>query len=211
MVVGTGQERPAGRRWARTEETRRQLLDAAREVFIEKGYTGAGISDVVERSGSSVGSVYHHFGGKTELYVALWEEYVGGLASAAAAAVAKARKDGVEAPLDQFEAGSLAYLDAVWRDRELLPVFYTGDGPPGFETLRRERNIEWIRRNLQVLGLGVKVEDRLLGAVLTALIGEAARTTVTCKNAREAHRVARHATVLARRLFDEGAEAEGGS
>ncbi|TQL67978.1 TetR family transcriptional regulator [Nocardioides albertanoniae] len=201
MSLEVDPQRSAGRRWAKTEETRRQLLDASSEVFAEKGYTVASVSDVVARAESSVGSVYHHFGGKEQLYLALWEEYVGRLAAAAAASVAKARKRGVEAPLDQFEAGALAYLDAVWEDRELLPVFYAGDGPPGFEVMRRRRNIEWIRRNLQVLGLGGTDEDQLLGAILTALIGEAARMTAACETKRQARAVAKHAIALAQRLF----------
>jgi len=205
MPTETERSRSTGRRWARTEETRRQLLDAAREVFIEKGYTGAGISDVVARSGSSVGSVYHHFGGKAELYLALWERYVGRLAHAAADALAKAASKGVSSPMDLFEAGSIGYLGAVWEERELLPVFYAGDGPPGFEVMRRDRNTEWIRRNLQVLGLGPDTEDQLLGAVLTALIGEAARMTVRCSSAKAAREVAENAAVLARRLYGERA------
>ena len=50
--------------WSRSAETRRVLLAAAREVFAAHGYDGASIADVVERAGSSVGSLYHHFGGK---------------------------------------------------------------------------------------------------------------------------------------------------
>lgn len=203
MSIGNEEPRTSGRRWAKTEERQQQLLTAAREVFIEQGFTGAGISDVVERSGSSVGSVYHHFGGKSELYLALWEQYVGVLAHAASEAVSRAAQAGIQEPMDLFEAGSLAYLEAVWKDRELLPVFYAGDGPPGFEVMRRERNEEWIRRNLQVLALGQGAEDRLTGAVLTVLIGEAARMTVSCRTAREAKRVARHAVRLARRLYEE--------
>lgn len=202
MSMETESPRPGGRRWAKTEETRRQLLDASREVFAEKGYTVAGVSDVVARAGSSVGSVYHHFGGKEQLYLALWDEYVGRLAAAASSSVAKARAAGTMSPLDQFEAGALAYLDAVWEDRQLLPVFYAGDGPPGFEAMRRQRNSEWIRRNLQVLGLGVSDENRLLGAILTAMIGEAARMTASCETKRQARRVSRHAIKLVRRLFD---------
>ena len=57
--------------WARTAETQRALLDAARAVFAEQGFSDASIADVVERAGSSVGSLYHHFGGKSELYFAL--------------------------------------------------------------------------------------------------------------------------------------------
>ncbi|WP_028658538.1 TetR/AcrR family transcriptional regulator [Nocardioides insulae] len=201
MTTEAGEPRPSGRRWARTEETRRQVLEAARDVFIEKGYTGAGISDVVARSGSSVGSVYHHFGGKSELYLAVWEEYVGDLAHAAAEGVAKAGASGARDPMRLFEGGTIAYLREAWEHRELLPIFYTGDGPPGFEVLRRERNTEWIRRNVQVLDLGDSRADQLLGAVLTSVVGEAARAVIGCDTPEEAEEVAQRAVVLARRLY----------
>ncbi len=54
------------------------ILDAALEAFDEKGYAAATIDDVRSRSGASVGSIYHHFGGKEQLAAAL---YVRALAS----------------------------------------------------------------------------------------------------------------------------------
>ena len=60
-----------GWQWSRTAQTQRALLDAARAVFTERGFSDASIADVVERAGSSVGSLYHHFGGKSELFLAL--------------------------------------------------------------------------------------------------------------------------------------------
>ncbi|MGH3216157.1 MAG: helix-turn-helix domain-containing protein, partial [Trebonia sp.] len=54
---------PGGpRQWSRTAHTQRALLDAARQVFTERGFSDASIADIVERAGSSVGSLYHHFG-----------------------------------------------------------------------------------------------------------------------------------------------------
>ena len=64
------------------------MLDAAREVFVAHGFSDASIADIVERAGSSVGSLYHHFGGKSELYVALWQEYTLAQEEAASQAVA---------------------------------------------------------------------------------------------------------------------------
>ncbi len=68
---------PAGGawQWSRTAQTQRALLDAARQVFTERGFAEASIADIVQRAGSSVGSLYHHFGGKSELFIALWQEH----------------------------------------------------------------------------------------------------------------------------------------
>ena len=80
--------------WSRSAETRRVLLAAAREVFAAHGYDGASIADVVERAGSSVGSLYHHFGGKAELFVALWQDHQDAQEQRVVSAVAKARARG---------------------------------------------------------------------------------------------------------------------
>jgi AcrR family transcriptional regulator len=56
---------------------RDRILDAALDSFSEHGFAGSTIEDVRLRSGASVGSIYHHFGGKEGLAAAL---YVDGLA-----------------------------------------------------------------------------------------------------------------------------------
>src|SRR5690606_42094580 len=117
------------------------------------------------------------------------------------AAGQRRREAGDDHPLAQFGAGMLAYLDAGWRDRRLYPIFYSGDAPPEFETLRRDRTQEWVRRNLISLGLGQSVEDRLTVGSLTSIVGEAARVSAGCGTAAQAKRVARHAAVLIRRLY----------
>lgn len=52
-------------------------MSAALSCFNEKGFASTTIDDVCARSGASVGSIYHHFGGKEGLAAAL---YVEGLA-----------------------------------------------------------------------------------------------------------------------------------
>ena len=91
--------------WGRTAQTQRALLDAAREVFTRQGFADASIADVVERAGSSVGSLYHHFGGKSELFLALWQEHQLAYEEAASTAVAAARQAGVDDPAKLFAAG----------------------------------------------------------------------------------------------------------
>lgn len=49
------------------------ILRAALRLFVRRGYAATGIGDLRRASGASVGSIYHHFGGKegvaAELYV----------------------------------------------------------------------------------------------------------------------------------------------
>jgi hypothetical protein len=69
--VGTAN--PRTRRWAKTGDTQRRILDAATNVFGTRGFTAATMADVVAGSGASIGSIYHHFGGKKELFLAIFE------------------------------------------------------------------------------------------------------------------------------------------
>jgi AcrR family transcriptional regulator len=50
------------------------ILTAALEAFAERGFDGATIRDVTQRSGASVGSIYHHFGDKEGIAAALYVE-----------------------------------------------------------------------------------------------------------------------------------------
>ena len=62
---------------------RTQILDAALACFTEHGYEQTTIDAIRARSGASVGSIYHHFGGKEDiagaLYAAALRDYQSGL------------------------------------------------------------------------------------------------------------------------------------
>lgn len=53
---------------------RRALLDAALALFLEHGVVETTLEDLLARSGASVGSLYHHFGGKEQVADALYVE-----------------------------------------------------------------------------------------------------------------------------------------
>ncbi|MEU7896398.1 TetR/AcrR family transcriptional regulator [Nonomuraea sp. NPDC049152] len=186
--------------WSRTAQTRKVMLQAAREVFGEHGFAEANVADVVTRAGSSVGSLYHHFGGKAELFMALWEDHQVTQEQASASSVAKAKQEGMNDPVELLITGSRAYLAGAWDRRDLVRLFMDGDGPPGFELLRRTRGRQWLRQNAVLLGAGAEPIDRLTVAVLTSVIGEAAREVATCDTEEEARRVIEAAVVLIRRL-----------
>jgi len=198
--------RPPGAawRWGRTAQTQRALLDAARDVFTEQGFSQASIAEVVERAGSSVGSLYHHFGGKSELFLALWHEHQLTHEQAASRAVADARQRGVTDTGELFCAGARAFLEGSWLRRDLALLFLSGDGPPGFEVMKRRRSSEWLAQNDALLGLSDSGLDRLYAAVLTSLIGEGGREVAAAKNRREATKIIDAVVAYAGRLMAGG-------
>jgi TetR/AcrR family transcriptional regulator, transcriptional repressor of aconitase len=53
---------------------RAQILDGARRAFAEHGYEGATVARLEEATGLSRGAIFHYFGSKQDLFVALaWE------------------------------------------------------------------------------------------------------------------------------------------
>ncbi|QFG24362.1 TetR/AcrR family transcriptional regulator [Actinomadura sp. WMMB 499] len=180
-----------GRQWARADATRQALLIAAQEVFADRGYGDAGIAEIVERSGISVGSLYHHYGGKAGLYVALWEELTGEQERRAAQAVSAAREEGRSDPIEQFIAGARAYLQVCWERREAARLFLGGEGPPGSSLMRRSRTQRWVARNTKLLrgredAAATGRAGEVLGLVLTTVIGEAGREIATAEGEAEA-------------------------
>lgn len=51
------------------EETRSRLVEAAVEVFAERGYEGARVTDITRAAGLSSGAIYAHYTSKAELLV----------------------------------------------------------------------------------------------------------------------------------------------
>jgi AcrR family transcriptional regulator len=48
-----------------------RILDAARELFLERGFDSVKVEHIAERAEVSVGTLYNYFGGKTELILRL--------------------------------------------------------------------------------------------------------------------------------------------
>jgi AcrR family transcriptional regulator len=70
----TGRSRLTNRE--RLALTRERLLAAAATVFARRGYHAASVEEVASEAGYSTGAVYHHFKGKEDLFLALFEEHV---------------------------------------------------------------------------------------------------------------------------------------
>ncbi len=150
----TDQAQPLTRPSERGAATRTALLAAAREIFLSQGYAQAGVTDIVTRAGASVGSLYHHFAGKADLYLALFEELHESQARRTRRAVRGARDAGTSDPRQLFLVGARAYLDGCVQQRELGLLFVRGDAPPGFDLVMRRRLAEWVGKNTEFFARG---------------------------------------------------------
>jgi AcrR family transcriptional regulator len=60
----------------KSSQTRSQLLQSAKQVFIEKGYHDTKVVDIIERAGCGHGTFYDYFKGKEDVLLALLEGLV---------------------------------------------------------------------------------------------------------------------------------------
>lgn len=78
---------PAPGTHAGTPARRELILAAASRCFGSKGYDATTVEDIVEESGTSIGSIYHHFGDKSGVAAALHEHAVRSYQASATPAV----------------------------------------------------------------------------------------------------------------------------
>src|SRR5438128_8077560 len=62
-------------RAAKSEQSRRQVLDAALQLFSHQGYRATTVRDIADEAGTSTGNVYHHFPDKEAIFRTLLDEF----------------------------------------------------------------------------------------------------------------------------------------
>ncbi|WP_025586408.1 TetR/AcrR family transcriptional regulator [Cupriavidus taiwanensis] len=92
----------------RTETTRQALTEAARALFVSRGYAETSTPDVCAAAGITRGALYHHFADKRDLFRHVLAEEAAAVAADIEAATPSGQ-DAAEALLD----GAQAYLQAM--------------------------------------------------------------------------------------------------
>lgn len=79
-VPGRGRPSPPAHapRAEQVRETRRRVLDAAREMFVRRGYAGATVEAIAHRAGVSPQTVYNVVGGKADVLKAVYDVALAG-------------------------------------------------------------------------------------------------------------------------------------
>lgn len=101
------------------EATRRRILEAAIEVFAEKGYHETAVDDIVRASDTSKGAVYFHFPNKQGIFLVLVDELTKILAQRVERSIA--REHGAVA---KVEAALRTVIETFTRFRTLSRILF---------------------------------------------------------------------------------------
>ncbi|WP_328352640.1 TetR/AcrR family transcriptional regulator [Streptomyces sp. NBC_00445] len=174
--------------WRRSAGTKKAVLDAARQLFNEKGYDGTNINDIVAASGVSVGSIYHQFGGKREVFRALADSSLARHKEVSERAAKKAIAAGETNPLRVYVAGAKAYLLDTWKQRDIDRVSILLEGPAPEAARSREQRARYLRGSLGIT-IGEPPVADATGYALYGLLYGAATQLVNIEDRRTANEV----------------------
>ncbi len=107
MSTDTQHSDTPSRREAEARATRDALIEAALELFTERGYSGVGTEEIVARAKVTRGALYHHFKDKRDLFRAVFERVEVDLMERIGATL-----EGAGDPYVLMISGMRAFLDA---------------------------------------------------------------------------------------------------
>ena len=115
----------------RTESMRQALIDAARSLFVEKGYAETATPEIVAKAGVTRGALYHHFEDKRALFRAVIEREAADVAADIEAATPPGNS-----PRQAILEGTRAYFDAMARPGRTRLLLLDGPAVLGTEMIR---------------------------------------------------------------------------
>ena len=110
------------------DQTRQTLLDSALQIFSQKGFQAARLDDITQAAGVTQGAFYHHFKGKTAVYIELIQNAITRLDSVVENAIAgggSIQQIGTRVLVD-----GMTLLEEDRRYRETVALLAFGAGKP---------------------------------------------------------------------------------
>jgi AcrR family transcriptional regulator len=188
-------------RRARGDQTRRNLIEAGRALFVEKGYFETSISDLVTTSGVGTrGAFYHHFKDKAELFRAVFEEVERDLTLRSLASPPQ----GADA-WEVLSAGMRGFLESALEPEVQRVMLIDGPVVLGWQTLRsiqESNSIALINEMVdKAIAEGI-IDDHPVGELTHLLVAAVEEAALLVAHAdRPAKARARAAKVLDRLLL----------
>ncbi|OBI84974.1 TetR/AcrR family transcriptional regulator [Mycobacterium asiaticum] len=191
---------------ARGDRTRRDLIDAGRELFVQRGYFNTSIGDLVDKSGVGTrGAFYHHFKDKAELFRAVFEEVENDLTLRSIAAPPQGTD-----PWQRLSRGLHGFLDAALEPEVQRVMLVDGPAVLGWRELRaiQENNsIALINEKVREAIADGIIDDQPVGELthmIVAAVEEASKLVAHAANPTQARR--RAAKILDRLLLSFAVE-----
>ncbi|QXH34857.1 TetR/AcrR family transcriptional regulator [Pseudomonas muyukensis] len=158
---------------AEMEQTRATLLSTARQVFSEHGYVGTSMDDLTARAGLTRGALYHHFGDKQGLLVAVVAQIDDEVDQRL-----NSITDSADDAWDGFRRRCRAYLEmALERDIQRIVLRDARAVLGGASQASHQHCLATMQRVVQRLveeGVMLQAEPRALAALIYGSLAEAA-------------------------------------
>ena len=167
------------------------ILDGARKLFTERGFSATSVDAIAQEAGVAKGAVYHHFSSKEEILDRLVDTIQAEIAVEVLAAAQKAKdlRDG-------FSRGTLRYLTVATAPGNRHILFVDGPAILGWERWRaidHEHFSALISGPLENHLLG-KLSGRQVRAVCHLVAGAMLEAALVCANSDKPERTAREMT-----------------
>lgn len=159
----------------RSDASRERILTAATELFSARGYAGAGVDRLAERSGIAKTAIYYHFGNKEGLLAAVLERAATQWIDAIQTASRQAGGPG--ARLDSALAGMRAMLEErpwIYKLFQILTLEVAEEKPEiraRLQGILRKARVAITDGMREALGVDVPDADGVAGLMLAALDG----------------------------------------
>lgn len=167
------------RRAEHVADTRDALLDAARQLFAERGYAAVATTEIVTRARVTRGALYHHFRDKADLFRGVMRTVAAELAERLVQEQTTWTGASTVGVWDHLRHGVQAYLDACLNSDFQRIVLVDGPavlGPASWDTLVEEHGLgllrDWLRQAIEEGQIDALPVDPL-ARLLAALIAEA--------------------------------------
>jgi AcrR family transcriptional regulator len=145
------------------EATTRQLIEIAREHFTRDGYANAATEEIVAQAGVTRGALYHHFGSKEGLFLAVLHQVQQEIGAQVEEAVGNLTET-----WDILKVGSRAFLQASLAPQVRRILLIDAPAVVGWEAWR-QADAEGAFPTLQVVLAQLQSKGELQGLSIDAL------------------------------------------
>ena len=133
------------------ERAKKEIIDAAADLFARKGFEDTSMKEIAERADLSVGKLYHHFKGKNEIIRELLDEYISEMHTTGEAACVPG-----DPPLEQLRCRIRASIAHVKQQKNFIRI-YLHESPFKLKGMVKEAMI----KNREIMaGLFASAADR---------------------------------------------------